>query len=133
MLKSQEIDALGDTASCPSLTSVLIVEDDGLLAMMMEDLMSDAGASQIHTCRDAPSALKLIGTEQLDCAVLDVSMHGGSTYEVADALAARNVPFLFCTGMAASDIDERHRARPVLPKPYSDADFNAVLAQALGR
>ena len=63
---------------------------------------------------------------------IDVSMHGGTTYELADTLAARGVPFLFCTGIDPRDLNERHRGRPVLTKPYSDADFRAALAKTLG-
>jgi CheY-like chemotaxis protein len=113
------------------LRSVLVVEDDGLLSLMLQDLVRDAGAATVFPCRDAQSALGVLSTESLDCAILDVSMHGGTTYDLADALAARDIPFLFCTGIDPRDLSERHRGRPVLMKPYSDADFRAVLAQAL--
>ena len=115
------------------IRAVLIVEDDGLLAMMMEDLVRAEGATQIHTSRSAAAALKLVTTDPLDCAILDVSMQGGPTYEVADSLAARGIPFLFCTGLARADIDARHRDRPLLAKPYGDEQFRACLMEALGR
>ena len=113
--------------------AVLIVEDDGLLAMMMEDLVRAEGATEVHTSRSAASALKLVTTDPLDCAILDISLQDGATYEVADRLAARGIPFMFCTGLSRSDIDPRHRHRPLLAKPYGDAQFRACLTEALGQ
>ena len=132
MLNPQELEAAVSGAN-RDLRSVLIVEDDGLLSMMLEDLVREQGATEILVHGNVADALHAASANALDCAILDVSLHGGSTYEVADALAARNIPFLFCTGLRAEDIDQRHRHRPLLPKPYSDDQFKATLAQALGR
>ena len=119
------------TARRRPFRSVLLVEDDGLLSLMLQDLVQEAGALAVFPCRDAETAFEIVARESLDCAILDVSMHGGTTYELADALADRNIPFLFCTGIDPRDLSERHRDRPVLTKPYSDADFRAVLAKTL--
>lgn len=133
MLNRQEIrdPEFHDVAT--ALRAVLVVEDDGLLSMMMEDLVREQGAIDVHVCREAAEALRVIEEHPLDYAVLDVTLHGTSTYEVADGLAARGIPFMFCTGLTAADIDERHRDRPLLAKPYGDADFKACLATTLAR
>jgi len=119
--------------AAPALRAVLVVEDDGLLSMMMEDLVREQGATYVHVCRETAEALRVVEQNHLDCAVLDVTLHGTSAYDVADARAARGIPFMFCTGLTAADIDERHRHRPLLAKPYGDAEFNACLASALAR
>jgi CheY-like chemotaxis protein len=131
MLNQREPDVREFEGARRPLRSVLVVEDDGLLSLMLQDLVHDAGAAKVFPCRDSGSAFEVLNCEPLDCAILDVSMHGGTTYDLADALAARDIPFLFCTGIDPRDLSERHRGRPVLLKPYSDADFRAVLAQAL--
>jgi CheY-like chemotaxis protein len=131
MLSHLEIDGGNGAASC--LEAVLIVEDEGLLSMTMEDQVREFGARRVFICRDGGEAIRIAREEPLDCAVLDVSVRGGSTYEVADALADRNIPFLFCTGVATADLAERHRSRPLLAKPYGDSDFRAALKQALRR
>jgi CheY-like chemotaxis protein len=131
MFNQHGIDGGAFSATQRPLRSVLVVEDDGLLSLMLQDLVRDAGAANVFPCRDAQSAFAVLNAESLDCAILDVSMHGGTTYDLADALAARDIPFLFCTGIDPRDLNERHRERPVLTKPYSDADFHAVLARAL--
>lgn len=113
------------------LQSVLVLEDDGLLSLMLEDLVRDEGAVEVHACHDLRTALEVARTTDLDCAILDVSLHEGANYDVADVLAARGVRFLFSTGLNANDIVARHRQRPILFKPYSDADFKAALGAAL--
>jgi CheY-like chemotaxis protein len=116
-----------------SLDSVLIVEDEGLLSMSMDDLVRGQGATEVQICRNLDEALEAARTGSFDCAVLDLSLAGTSTYPVADMLALRNIPFFFWTGRGAEDVDERYRDRPVLPKPHSDEQFITCLEMALGR
>jgi CheY-like chemotaxis protein len=124
-----------DVAPCAgrnvSPGSVLVVEDDGLLTLMLEDLLIGEGATEVVACRSAAEALAQLEWRGFDCAILDIAMHGGTTYELADLLASRRVPFMFCTGFSANEIEARHRARPLLSKPYGDSDFRAALAQTL--
>jgi CheY-like chemotaxis protein len=126
-----------DVVSCEgrnvSPGSVLVVEDDGLLTLMLEDQLLGEGATEVVACRSAAEALAQMERRGFDCAILDIAMHGGSTYEVADVLASRRVPFMFCTGFRAEEIEERHRDRPLLSKPYGDGDFRAMLARTLAR
>jgi CheY-like chemotaxis protein len=109
------------------IRSVLIVEDEGLVAMMMEDLVRELGISDIHICSDVASAVALASTADIDCAVLDLWIRDGSSSEVADTLAARGIPFLFSTGTTADALDHRHANRPVLGKPFTDDDFKRLL------
>lgn len=109
------------------IRSVLIVEDEGLVAMMMEDLVRELGIRHVHICSDVASAIKLANTADIDCAVLDLWIRDGSSCCVADVLAARGIPFLFSTGTEADAIDNRHAHRPVLGKPFTDDDFQRLL------
>jgi CheY-like chemotaxis protein len=83
------------------IRSVLIVEDEGLVALMMEDLVRELGIRDIHICSDVGSALALARTADIDCAVLDLWVRDGSSIQVADLLAARGFPFLFSSGSTA--------------------------------
>lgn len=107
--------------------SILIVEDEGLVAMMMEDLARELGVQNIHICSDVQSALELAKTADIDCAVLDLHVRGGSSEGIADALADRNIPFLFSTGSDIGALGERHAARPRINKPFTDDDFKLTL------
>lgn len=110
--------------------SVLIVEDEGLIAMVMEDLVRELGITDIHLCSDAASALALARTVDIDCAVLDLWVRDGSSIEVADILAERGIPFVFSTGSTADAVEERHAHRPILGKPFAGDDFKTVLLDA---
>lgn len=132
MFNPEQYEAARPDRAGAALRSVLIVEDDWLLALMAEDLVRAHGATEVLACRDASEALRVVDGHQLDCAILDIAMHGGSTYPVADALAARHVPFLFCTGVSPADVAERHRSRPLLAKPYGEREFRTALGQTLG-
>jgi CheY-like chemotaxis protein len=112
------------------IRSVLIVEDEGLVAMMMEDLVRELGVRDVHICSDVASALALVETAEFDCAVLDLWVRDGSSIAVADALAAREIPFLFSTGSSADALEKRHSHRPALGKPFSDDDFKRILLDA---
>jgi len=128
------VDSMSDMAARgTSLDSVLIVEDEGLLSMTMDDLVREHGATRVEVRRNVESAMEAARTGAYDCAVLDVTLNGNPTYAVADLLAARHIPFFFWTGLTVSDIEERHRSRPMLPKPHTDEQFRAALARALGQ
>ena len=100
--------------------SVLVLEDDPLIAMNVEAVARDIGVEQVHVANSPEAALQLASSEPLAGAILDVMMAGDETYAVADVLAARGIPFIFSTGLTRADIVERHRQRPVLSKPYLD-------------
>ena len=99
---------------------VLIVEDETLIAMMLEDLLEEIGcriAGAAATVGQALDQLVALGG-QLDAAVLDVNLGGEKVYPVADALAAKGVPFMFATGYGTSGVSERYPERTVIAKPY---------------
>ncbi len=107
--------------------SLLIVEDEGVVAMMMEDLARELGVHEVHVCADVASALGIVGARDIDCAVLDLWIRDGSSMPVADALAERGVPFFFSTGSDSAAMSEQHRDRPTIGKPFSDDDFKRTI------
>ena len=112
---------------CEGVRSLLIVEDEGLVAMMMEDLAHELGVRQVYVCADVASALEVARTAPIDCAVLDLWIRDGSSMPVADALAERDVPFFFSTGSDASAMAAHHGHRPAIGKPFADDDFKRTL------
>lgn len=109
------------------IRSVLIVEDEGLVALMMEDLVRELGIKDIHICSDVGSAVELARTAEIDCAVLDLWVRDGSSIKVADTLAERGIPFLFASGSGVETVVPRHAHRPLLGKPFTDDDFKTSL------
>jgi len=112
------------------IRSILIVEDEGLVAMMMEDLVRELGIEDIHICSDVTSAMELAKSADIDCAILDLWVRDGSSIKVADTLAGRGIPFLFSSGSGADAVETRHAHRPMLGKPFTDDDFKTFLLDA---
>lgn len=96
---------------------VLLVEDEMLLAMLLQDMLEDAGYRVVKAAR-LPAALELAGSEAFDAAVLDVNIAGKEVFPVADELRHRGVPFLFASGYGDKGVPGEYRDAPILQKPY---------------
>ena len=112
---------------------VLIVEDEPLIAMMLEDFLDALDHSCAGTADDVASALPLIEGGAIDCAIVDVNLRGGEkSWPIAEALAARHIPFVFATGGGDDGILQPHRERPRLDKPFTMDRLDAVLSKIAG-
>jgi PAS domain S-box-containing protein len=96
---------------------VLLVEDEALVAMMMRDILLELGLSVAGPFCTPAEAVAAARDDGVDAAILDVNLGGELIYPVADALAARGVPFVFVTGYGAESIDGRFAHVPILQKP----------------
>lgn len=109
---------------------VLVVEDEAMVAMLVEDELLVAGAQVVGPAASVEDAMRLldgIGDGGVDIAVLDMNLGGRSVLPVADALARRAVPFIFMTGYGDTDSHGPHAGVPVLQKPFSPCDLIAIL------
>ncbi len=96
---------------------VLIVEDEGLVALMLEDMLEDIGCDVAFSAASVAQALAWIESDgQADAALLDVNLAGEKVFPVAQALRARGVPFIFATGYGDTR-DPRFGDAPNLGKP----------------
>jgi CheY-like chemotaxis protein len=108
---------------------VLVVEDEVLLALDLEDLLKDAGATvwgPVATVEGALALLKAYGAP--DCALLNVQIRNGTSYPVADELQRWGVPFAFVTSLRPDQVDARFCKVPVLAKASSATDIARALA-----
>ena len=97
---------------------ILIVEDEPLIAMMLEDFLELLDHQVAGTADCVAAALPLI--DGADAAILDVNLRGGEkSGPVAEALAMRGVPFVFATGGSEDSVGEQFRDRPRLMKPFT--------------
>jgi len=106
---------------------VMLVEDEDMIAMIMEDFLADLNCQVVGTFGAvAPALAWLDAAETLpDAAVLDVNLGSERVFPVAEALRALGVPFCFATGYGVVE-DERFTDAPVLSKPL-DPDKLAVV------
>jgi CheY-like chemotaxis protein len=109
--------------------SVLIVEDEYLIAIDMRMSMADAGACVIGPVGSAHDALELLSSEtRIDAAVLDVHLGREDSWIVADALTDRGIPFVFATADNARSLPARHANVPICEKPLELRFVTGALA-----
>src|SRR5258708_3544708 len=98
---------------------VLIVEDDPIIALDFEDRILGFGVTTVRCAANVAHALKMIEEHAPDCALLDVGLARGKSFDVADRLMALKIPFAFVTGYGGDRVDAAYAERPRLPKPCS--------------
>jgi len=106
---------------------ILIVEDEGLVAMLIEDMLEDIGCEVAGSLSSVGQALKWLEDGGLaDAALLDVNLGGEPVWPVAEALAARGTPFAFTTGYGHLN-EPRFQHEPMLGKPIKPERLEQVL------
>jgi len=110
---------------------VLIIEDEPLIAMLLEDMLNELGFDADTSGGRLASAMEAAAATQWRCVILDVSLGDEETYPVADALMARDIPFIFATGYGRDGLRPGYRDTPVLQKPFLIDDLEVALRDAL--
>lgn len=112
---------------------LLVVEDEAMVAMMLEEMLTELGCVVVDMASSVARGLVLVDSIQsdLDAAVLDINLGGEKVYPLAEKLAHRGVPFIFSTGYAPSSIIPAFQAIPTLTKPYGSSALEASLLAAL--
>jgi CheY-like chemotaxis protein len=123
--------ALGAAAASAAGKSVLLVEDEALVGMMMQDMLTDIGFAPVGPYGRTATALAAARSRKFVAAVLDVNLGGETVYDVADYLAAQNIPFVFVSGYGRESIESRFAGVPLLNKPVERQRLKAALAGCL--
>ncbi len=110
---------------------LLIVEDEAIIAMMLEDMLDDLGCAVVASLRSVAAALDGIKQMEFDGAILDVNLRGERADPIADALAARGVPFIFATGYGEVGISDRFKGVVVLQKPFESTLLRRALLRGV--
>ncbi|ROT98479.1 response regulator [Histidinibacterium lentulum] len=106
---------------------VLIVEDEMLLAMDLEAVISGWGAEVLGPVPSIDKALALLSDERPDVATLDMNLSGVSSRPLAEEFAARRIPFVVVSGYSEADA----LANGFVKKPYDEGDLRRALEDAL--
>lgn len=112
---------------------ILVVEDEALVALMIQNLLVDVGATVVGPAATVVDALALIEVEPIDGAILDYKLSDGTSLPVADALSARGKPFIFASGYDPKSIDRRYTAAPKLVKVFDRDELLELLVTMLTR
>lgn len=108
--------------------TVLIVEDEWIIAEIVEQQLRTAGYDVLGPASNVAAAMKLLDKVKPHFAILDVQLRGERSYAVAGALLALGVPFLFATAYTASVLPEHLASRPQLSKPFATSALLAALS-----
>ncbi|CAN5140139.1 response regulator [soil metagenome] len=111
--------------------SILIVEDEAMIGMMLEDFL-DALGYQLHgLAASVEDARDFANAGGFDAAILDCNLRGEKVWPVAEILAERGIPFIFATGGSADDVPTSFAGRPTLAKPFTLGSVERVLERLL--
>jgi CheY-like chemotaxis protein len=109
---------------------VLLVEDEAMIAMLVEDMLEDLGHELVGVATRLDEAVAAARNEAVDLAVLDLNLGGVLTYPAADVLAERGIPFIFATGYGSGGIKDAYSVHPTLQKPFKMEALGDAIHQA---
>jgi CheY-like chemotaxis protein len=110
---------------------VLVVEDEGPVALLIEDMLLDLGCDVVASVANASKASQLAATLRIDLALLDLNLNGQSAIPIARILQGRGIPFLFVSGHGAAGVLEEFTTYQSLSKPFVFTDLQRKILLAL--
>lgn len=113
------------------MARILIVEDEPLIAMMLEEWVVELGHTTIGPAASVSSALELISSNPCDAAILDLNLKGETAEPVAHVLSAQKIPYAFASGDSVLERNPDFRDFPMLPKPYLFESVSKILNDLL--
>lgn len=111
--------------------AVLVVEDEFLIAALLEGMIEDLGCTDVTTAGTLEKALDVIGRYRFDLVILDVNLDGKPSAPVADILVEKKLPFIFSTGYDTAALAERWSAYPFLQKPFAATSLEEAIKRIL--
>ncbi len=111
--------------------SILIVEDEAMIGMMLEDYLDALGYRLHAIAATVDEACTHAREGGFDAALVDCNLQGEKSWPVADILAQQSIPFIFATGGMADDLPHHHAGRPTLAKPFTIGAVERALGKVL--
>ncbi len=117
--------------STQSSHRVLLVEDEMIVAGMLERMLTALGYTVVGPAGAVDEAIEMIGDGGIDAAVLDINLDGQMSYPVAKELTNRGIPFVFATGYGGDDLPNGYEESSILKKPFRRSGLRDALAGLL--
>jgi two-component SAPR family response regulator len=112
----------------PARPRVLLVEDEGGVALMIEDMLKELGCELAASVARLAGAFEALDSTQLDFVILDVNVANELSFDFARTLVARGIPFVFSTGYGHGCLPADLQDRPVVAKPYRLGQLHQAIA-----
>ncbi len=116
-------------AGSAEVRRALIVEDEVMVAMYVEDLLTELGYEVAALATSLDQALPLAREGEFDFAVLDINLAGPVSFPVADVLRERGIPFLFASGYSSKGLNDEYRNAIRIQKPFLSRDLAHAIAR----
>ena len=111
--------------------SVLLVEDEALIRMMIAEMIEQLGHSVAGEAGNIADALRLAQTATFEFAILDINLAGAKIDPVAEIISSRGVPFIFASGYGTAGVPKSFGGRAVLQKPFLIERLGEAIEAAL--
>jgi len=110
---------------------ILIIEDETMIAMMVEDFLTDLGWNVVGLVGTLDRAMAMARDADIEAAVLDLNLDGQDSFAAAEILSGRGIPFVFATGYGLDGVADRFRDVPTVTKPFHRDELDHALRQAM--
>jgi CheY-like chemotaxis protein len=110
---------------------VLVVEDEEMIASVIEEMLLDLGCHQVWVAGNAKDAQAVLAQHRPHAVILDVNLGGDSGFQLAQTLTDTKIPFIFATGYGRHGLPEQWATRPIMQKPFKMETLQAVLGAVL--
>jgi CheY-like chemotaxis protein len=110
---------------------VLVIEDESMVAMLLQDMLAEIGCEVIGVASRFNDAVEKAKSLAFDIAILDINLNGRYSFPIADSLAERGVAFVVATGYGTTSLPESLQRVPILQKPFRQRDLERALWAAL--
>lgn len=110
---------------------LLIVEDEMLIAMTIEDVLTDLGCTVVGPASSVAKALEIIKEHEIDGAILDLNLKGEQAIPVAEVLQKRGTPFFFLTGYGSTGFANNKFNAPTLAKPFDPGSLQQMIEETI--
>jgi DNA-binding response OmpR family regulator len=110
---------------------VLLVDDETLVAMLLEDMLQRLGFRNILAVSRIAAAKDAVRRRRCDLAILDINVAGEPIFAFAMLLAGRDIPFFFVTGYSGGEVPTAFHDRKVLRKPFHYEGLGAAIRETL--
>lgn len=108
-------------------TSILLVEDEALIRMMLVQMVEELGHRVIAEAGSVDDGRSVAQIEEYDLAILDINLQGINVRPVAEAVRRRGLPFFFLSGYGSSGVPHGFEGTPVLVKPCTLDKLNDTI------
>jgi DNA-binding response OmpR family regulator len=112
---------------------VLVVEDETLVAMLVEDYLTELNCVVAGSARRIAKALEMVESKPIDVAVLDLNVAGDDISPLVEALEAKRIPYVFASGYGSKGLNPAWSHAVVLQKPFDMKQLGAAIATATRR